>query len=122
MKTFKEKHFGLYEGKMVPLEQPMVEAEYQGKNVELNSPKRSDGPKKFVVYVKDGDKVKKVNFGNIIGAKDDVKINDKDRAKAFSDRHNCPAKKDKLSPGYWSCNLPRYAKQLGLTGGGNYFW
>ena len=63
---------------MVPLEQPMVEAEYQGKNVELNSPKRSDGPKKFVVYVKDGDKVKKVNFGNMIGADDDVKINDKD--------------------------------------------
>ena len=122
MKTFKEKHFGLYEGKMVPLEQPMVEAEYQGKNVELNSPKRSDGPKKFVVYVKDGDKVKKINFGNMIGADDDVKINDKDRAKAFSDRHNCPSKKDKLSPGYWSCNLPRYAKQLGLKGGGNYFW
>jgi len=122
MKSFKEKHFGLYEGKMVPLEQPMVEAEYQGKNVELNSPKRSDGPKKFVVYVKDGDKVKKVNFGNVIGADDDVKINDKDRAKAFSDRHNCPSKKDKLSPGYWSCNLPRYAKQLGLKGGGNYFW
>lgn len=122
MKTFKEMNFGLYEGKMVPLEQPMVEAEYQGKNVELNSPKRSDGPKKFVVYVKDGDKVKKINFGNVIGADDDVKINDKDRAKAFSDRHNCPAKKDKLSPGYWSCNLPRYAKQLGLKGGGNYFW
>ena len=122
MKTFKQKHFGLYEGKMVPLEQPMVEAEYQGKNVELNSPKRSDGPKKFVVYVKDGDKVKKVNFGNMIGADDDVKINDKDRAKAFSDRHNCPSKKDKHSPGYWSCNLPRYAKQLGLKGGGNYFW
>lgn len=122
MKTFKEMNFGLYEGKMVPLEQPMVEAEYQGSNVELNSPKRSDGPKKFVVYVKDGDKVKKINFGNVIGADDDVKINDKDRAKAFSDRHNCPAKKDKLSPGYWSCNLPRYAKQLGLKGGGNYFW
>ena len=122
MKTFKEKNFGLYDGKMVPLEQPMVEAEYQCKNVELNSPKRSDGPKKFVVYVKDGDKVKKINFGNVIGADDDVKINDKDRAKAFSDRHNCSAKKDKLSPGYWSCNLPRYAKQLGLKGGGNYFW
>ena len=125
MKTFKDKHFGLYENKMVPLEQPMVEAEYQGDNVELNSPKRSSGPKKFVVYVKDPStgNVKKVNFGN---AKDveggDVKINDKERAKAFSDRHNCPAKKDKLSPGYWACNLPRYAKQLGLKGGGNYFW
>jgi len=123
MKSFKEKNFGLYEGKMVPLEQPMVEAEYQGDNVQLNSPKRSSGPKKFVVYVKNPKgNVVKVNFGNEKGLEGDVKINDKDRAKAFSDRHNCPAKKDRLSPGYWSCNLPRYAKQLGLKGGGNYFW
>ena len=48
--------------------------------------------------------------------------NNRERAKAFSDRHSCPSKKDKLSPGYWSCNLPRYAKELGLKGGGNYFW
>jgi len=123
MKSFKEKNFGLYEGKMVPLEQPMAEADYQGDNVQLNSPKRSSGPKKFVVYVKNPKgNVVKVNFGNEKGLEGDVKINDKDRAKAFSDRHNCPAKKDKLSPGYWSCNLPRYAKQLGLKGGGNYFW
>ena len=45
MKSFKEKNFGLYEGKMVPLEQPMAEADYQGDNVQLNSPKRSSGPK-----------------------------------------------------------------------------
>ena len=74
---------------------------------------------KFLYYKND----RKINFGN---EKDfeggNAKINNKDRAKAFSDRHNCPAKKDKLSPGYWSCNLPRYAKDLGLTGGGNYFW
>ena len=85
MKSFKEKNFGLYEGKMVPLEQPMVEAEYQGDNVQLNSPKRSSGPKKFVVYVKNPkDNVVKVNFGNEKGLEGDVKINDKDRAKAFS--------------------------------------
>ena len=58
----------------------------------------------------------------LINLENHAKINNKDRAKAFSDRHNCPAKKDKLSPGYWSCNLPRYAKELGLKGGGNYFW
>ena len=124
MKSFEEfnEGFGLYEGKHVPLEQPMVEAEFQGSNVELNSPKRSDGPKKFVVYVKDGDRVKKINFGNEKGLGNTAKINDPEARKSFSARHNCPAKKDKLSPGYWSCNLPRYAAQLGLKGGGNYFW
>jgi len=124
MYTFKEKDFGMYEGKTYPLETPMLEG---GPEPELNKPKRSgpDDPKKFVVYVKDPKtgNVRKINFGN---EKDfdggNAKINNKDRAKAFSDRHNCPAKKDKLSPGYWSCNLPRYAKELGLTGGGNYFW
>ena len=121
MYSFKEKDFGVYEGKTYPLETPMNKAP------ELNNPKRSgpDDPKKFVVYVKDPTtgNVKKINFGNekdFVGG--NAKINNKDRAKAFSDRHNCPAKKDKLSPGYWSCNLPRYAKELGLKGGGNYFW
>ena len=97
-------------------------AKYKGRSVKLNKPSRGD-VKKFKVYVKNPKgNVVKVNFGNEKGLEGDVKINDKDRAKAFSDRHNCPAKKDRLSPGYWSCNLPRYAKQLGLKGGGNYFW
>jgi len=121
MYRFAEKEFGVYEGVTYPLETPLIEAP------ELNKPKRSgpDDPKKFVVYVKDPStgNVKKINFGNekdFVGG--NAKINNRDRAKAFSDRHNCPAKKDKLSPGYWSCNLPRYAKELGLKGGGNYFW
>ena len=66
---------------------------------------------------------KKINFGNekdFVGG--NAKINNRERAKAFSDRHNCPAKKDKLSAGYWACRLPRYAKNLGLKGGGNYYW
>ena len=40
----------------------ITEAEYQGKKVKLNDPIRG-GSKKFYVYVKDGDKVKKVSFG-----------------------------------------------------------
>ena len=36
----------------------ITEAEYQGKTVKLNDPIRG-GSKKFYVYVKDGDKVKK---------------------------------------------------------------
>ena len=31
-------------------------------------------------------------------------------------------KKDKMKAGYWACRLPKYAKELGLKGGGNYFW
>ena len=82
------------------------EAEYQGRKVKLGKPMAGD-VKKFKVYVKNPKgNVVKVNFGNEKGLEGDVKINDKDRAKAFSDRHNCPAKKDRLSPGYWSCNLP----------------
>lgn len=92
------------------------EAEYQGKDVDLNKPKRG-GSKKFYVYVKNPKtgKVKKVSFG----AKDGggnlaVKLDDPKRRKAFADRHNCDQKKDKTKPGYWSCRLTRYAKQLGM--------
>jgi len=120
--------FGIYEEngrrERVPLDCPMSygeldEAEYDGKDVELNEPKRG-GPKKFYVYVKDGDKVKKVNFGGTTGLK--VKLDDKEAAKSFAARHKCSTKKDKTKPGYWACRLPRYAKQLGLSGGGSHFW
>ena len=44
----------------------ITEAEYQGKKVKLNDPIRtSENPnKKFKVYVKDGDSVKVVRFGD----------------------------------------------------------
>ena len=113
--------FGIYEGKEVPLDHPFIdEAEYKGREVELNEPKRG-GKKKFYVYVKnDKGNVIKVQFGDTSGLQ--AKIDDPAARKSFSARHNCPAKKDKTTPGYWSCNIPRYAKQLGLKGGGNFFW
>lgn len=113
--------FGLYEGEQVPLDHPFInEAEYQGTEVELNKPKRG-GKKKFYVYVKnDKGNVIKVQFGDTSGLK--AKIDDPEARKSFSARHNCPAKKDKTKAGYWSCNLPRYASELGLKGGGNFFW
>ena len=46
--------------------EPLQEAEYQGKTVKLNDPIRG-GSKKFYVYVKDGDKIKKVSFGDTTG-------------------------------------------------------
>jgi hypothetical protein len=97
------------------------EAEYKGKEVELNKPKRG-GSKKFYVYVKDGDKVKKVSFGAKSGGGNlAVKLKDPKARKAFADRHNCETKNDKTTPGYWSCRLPRYAKMLGLSGGGTWW-
>ena len=111
--------YAVYEGENVPLDCPMMESEYQGKDVELNKPKVG-GSKKYYVYVKDGDKVKKVSWGDTSGLK--VKLDDKEARKSFAARHDCANKKDKTKAGYWACNLPRYAKQLGLSGGGNFFW
>ena len=50
-----------------------------------------------------------------------VKLKDPKARKAFADRHNCEQKNDKTKPGYWSCRLPRYAKSLGLSGGGTWW-
>jgi len=94
------------------------EAEYQGKDVELNKPKRG-GSKAYYVYVKDGDKVKKVLFGS---GELKAKINNPEARKAFASRHDCKNKKDKTTAGYWSCNLPKYAKQLGLKSNFSGYW
>jgi hypothetical protein len=115
-----EERFGLYEGQHVPLEQHMIEIDEEQ---ELNKPKRSSGKKKYVVYVnnpKTGN-VKKIEFGDEKGGLTS-KINDRDAARNFAARHNCDTKTDKTKPGYWACRLPKYAKDLGLKGGGSYFW
>lgn len=79
------------------------EAEYKGKDVDLNQPMRGD-VKKYKVYVKDPDtgNVKKVNFGD---KNMEIKRDDPERRKAFRARHNCDQKKDKTKPGYWSCKF-----------------
>jgi hypothetical protein len=91
----------------------MLEAEYQGKDVELNKPKRG-GPKKYYVYVKDpkSGRVKRVTFGS---TELSVKIQDPKRRASFAARHKCAERKDKTKASYWSCRLPRFAKSLGLS-------
>ena len=108
---------GIYEGEKVPLDIPIAEEEE--KNPPLNKPKRG-GPKKFYVFVKDGDKIKKVTWGDTTGLK--VKLDDPEARKSFAARHRCDQQKDKTKASYWACNLPRYAKSLGLGNGGNFFW
>ena len=98
----------------------LKEAEFRGKEVSLNKPKRG-GSKAYYVYVRDPKtkKIKKVSFGSG-GLR--AKIKNKDARNAFAKRHNCDKKKDRTKAGYWSCNLPRYAKQLGLGANMNTFW
>lgn len=69
----------------------------------LNKPFRTPGgPKKFAVYVRDGDNIKIVRFGDP-GLS--VKTSDPERRKSFRARHKCSEKKDKTTPGYWSCRM-----------------
>jgi len=90
------------------------EAEYRGRKVKLGKPFRtSGGPKKFSVYVKNkSGNIVKVNFGD---PNLKIKNADPERAKSFRARHKCDQKKDRTTPGYWSCNVARYRKALGLT-------
>ena len=109
-----------FEGGYVYLDAPVYveeginEAEYRGRNVDLNKPFRTPGgPKKFAVYVKNPQtkNIKKVTFG-YPGLR--VRNANKKAAKSFRARHKCDQKKDRTTAGYWSCNVGRYAKQLGL--------
>lgn len=89
------------------------EAEYRGRNVKLNSPFRTPGgPKKFAVYVKNKKgNVIKVTFGD---PNLRVRNNNPGARKSFRARHKCDQKKDRTKAGYWSCNVARYRKQLGI--------
>jgi hypothetical protein len=100
-------------------EEDIDEAEFKGKEVPLGKPKRG-GSKKYYVYVKDGDKVKKVSFGDTTGLS--AKIHNKEARIAFAKRQDCANKKDRTKAGYWACNLPRYAKALGLGANMNTYW
>ena len=76
------------------------EAEYQGRKVKLNTPMQGD-VKKFKVYVKNNKgNVVKVNFGQKGMV---IKKDNPEARKSFRARHKCDQKKDKTSPGYWSC-------------------
>lgn len=89
------------------------EAEYQGKQVQLNKPFRTpSGPKKFSVYVKNAKgNVIKVNFGDSTGLS--IKRDQPDRRKAFRARHKCDTASDPTTPRYWSCKMWQTSKSVG---------
>ena len=121
-------NFGMYEGEAVPLDMPIVNEEKQlkeskkkkKKDPPIGKPKRG-GPKAYYVYVRDPKtkRIKKVTFGSG-GLK--AKIRNPKARKAFAARHRCKTATDRTTARYWSCRLPRYAKQLGLGSNMNTFW
>ena len=118
----------LSNGKVIRLDVPYIvsninEAEYKGRKVELGKPMRnSGGGKKYVVYVKNPStgKIKKISFGDVHGGLT-AKVSNPKARKAFASRHNCKAKKDRLTAGYWACRINRYGH---LWGGKTYggYW
>jgi hypothetical protein len=78
---------------------PLTEAEYQGRKVPLGKPMRGD-VKKFKVYVKKGDKVVKVNFGD---PNMKIKKSNPKRRKSFRARHRCATPGPRWKARYWSC-------------------
>ena len=119
--------YGIYNGEKVPLDFPVPNeeyfkyaAEYKGKDVRLNYPTRSSGPKKYKVYVKnDKGNVIKVNFGDKKGGLK-LNIHDPKARKSFVARHKCKSKNDKTTAGYWACRIGRYKHLVG--GKKRYTW
>ena len=119
--------FDYFDGELVALDLPLEtpeelnEAEYHGKEITLNKPKRG-GSKKYHVYVKNPKtgKVKKIAFGDVHGGLT-AKVSNPKARKAFAARHNCKDKKDKTKAGYWACRVNRYGH---LWGGKTYpgYW
>ena len=102
-----------------PLEEKK-KAKPKKKDPPIGKPKRG-GPKAYYVYVRDPKtkRIKKVTFGSG-GLK--AKIRNKKARNAFAARHRCKTANDRTTARYWSCRLPRYAKQLGLGSNMNTFW
>ena len=124
----------MFEGKEVWLDIPMENTEilseddkFKGKK--SGSPTRdTSGGKAYKVYVAGCTKktdsnprgIKLVRFGSG-GLK--AKLSNKEAKKSYNARHGCSEGRhnDKCKAGYWSCRLPRYAKKLGLSGGGTWW-
>ena len=68
----------------------------------LTESKTPRGHKKFAVYTKgETGGIKKITFGN--------------SNLIVKESRECSQKTDRTTAGYWSCNLGRYSKQLGLS-------
>jgi hypothetical protein len=87
-------------------DQPIKEAEYQGRKVKLGKIMQGDA-KKFKVYVKNPKgNVVKVNFGQGGDAKGGtmrIRKSNPGARKSFRARHNCDSPGPRHKARYWSC-------------------
>jgi len=95
---YKKGEDGVYIKKLVE------KADYQGRKVTLDKPFRlpAGSSKKFGVYVKDGDRTKKVTFGD---PNMEIRRDDPQARANFRSRHSCDTATDKTSARYWSCRM-----------------
>jgi len=102
----------MYEGKEVMLDFPFVEEIKEDSDPTgghgIGKPFRKNGG--GAVYVKDGGKVRLVNFSQS-GMK--KRINEPGRVRSFVARHHCLTNKDRTSASYWACRWPRYFSNTG---------
>ena len=112
--------FGIFEGQTVLLDipfyeddEPIDEAEYRGRKVNLNKPFRTpQGPRKFAVYTKnEKGNVIKLGFGE-----PGMRVNNADpkKARSFQKRMRCETPGPRWKAKWWSCNVARYRKLLGI--------
>lgn len=112
--------FGLFRGKMVPLDVPFEDLfeenieklsakKKKKKDPPLGKPKRG-GSKKFYVYVRCNGKIKKISFGS---PNMPLRVSEPERRRSFVARHKCKQKKDRCTAGYWSCRIGRYPNLTG---------
>jgi hypothetical protein len=110
---------GIYEGEEVLLDVPFYveddidEAEYRGRKVDLNKPFRTPGgPRKFAVYTKnESGNIIKLGFGQP-GMR--VNNDDPDKSRSFRKRMRCDNPGPRWKARWWSCNVARYRKLLGI--------
>lgn len=110
---------GIYEGDEVLLDVPFYveddidEAEYRGRKVDLNKPFRTPGgPRKFAVYTKnESGNIIKLGFGQP-GMR--VNNDDPDKSRSFRKRMRCDNPGPRWKARWWSCNVARYRKLLGI--------
>ena len=81
------------------------------RRLKCNQPVKSEsGGKKFVVKACQGEHERIVRFGDASmghyreGGSEGEGHGNAGRRANFKARHNCDQKKDRLKPGYWSCN------------------
>lgn len=107
--------WAMFEGEEVPLDFPMYEEtldeakKKKKKDPPIGKPmKNSGGGKKYKVYVRNPKtgKIKKIAYGDSKGGLKG-NWNNAEARKNFAARHNCADKKDKTTPGYWSCRANR---------------